>query len=120
MATESRELTSIFYLPELRQPAFKEAQWQRSRLIAFGETQIKKGIETGKFRSLNTVLTAEQIFQLTETNLIALQPDKLGSPLEQATETTDFIMRGILLKPSRLNSIARKAGACLLRIGPED
>ncbi len=65
--------------------------------------QLKAGIESGIFRDFNVALMAEQVFQLTETAIVALEPGKLGSPNEQAASTAEFVMRSLLLKPARLS-----------------
>ncbi|MBV1906862.1 MAG: TetR/AcrR family transcriptional regulator [Pseudomonadales bacterium] len=109
---KNREITSIFYLPELRQPHFKEAQSQRAQMISHYKKQLDKGIGEGIFRALNSAMSAEQIFQLTETNLIALHTDSFGSPEQQARETACFVMRGILAKPEQLDNIAQRAKDC--------
>jgi AcrR family transcriptional regulator len=117
LATQTRDVISIFYLPELHQPAFKEAQQKRAQMMSFYKKQLERGIKSGKFRASNVELMTEQLFQITETNMIALRPGELGSARAQATSTAEFAMRGLLAKPSRLAAIARKAAACDLIVG---
>jgi len=114
----NREVTAIFYLPELRLPVFKEAQQQREKMIEHYRAQLVKGVELGLFSPMNEHLRAEQIFQLTETAIIAIAPETLGSLEQQAKMTAEFVMQGVLLRPQRLQGIARQALASELKIGP--
>ncbi len=113
----NRDAASIFYLPELRLPDFKEAQQQREKMIEHYKAQLVIGVKSHLFVTMNEDLRAEQIFQLTETAIIAIAPQKLGSLKQQATATAEFVMQGVLVNPQRLEEIARRAKACKLKIG---
>lgn len=108
------DIASIYYLPELRKPEFKDAQGQRARMIGWYRQTLDRGIADGLFTSVNTILSAEQVFQLTETGIIALHSAQLGTPDQQAKATADFVLRGLLLRPSRLAVIEKKSRQCKL------
>ncbi len=101
---------SVFYLPELSQPEFKASQEARSNMMRFYSDVIKKGIDAGMFHPVSVSVAAEQVFQLTETTIIAQDKSAMGAPAQLAAHTADFVLRGLLAKPSRLNSIRRAAG----------
>lgn len=111
------DVTAIFYLPELRLPAFKEAQEQRAKMISHYKVQLSLGVEKGLFYPMNEVLRAEQVFQLTETAIIALDSGQFGSVEQQAKSTADFVMQGMLVNPQRLPEIIKQALAIELKIG---
>ena len=96
---------SVFYLPELRQPEFKVAQEARANMMRFYFDVIEQGIETGVFNPVWVVIAAEQVFQLTETVIIAQDRSALGEPAQLAEQTADFVLRGLLSKPGRVDSI---------------
>lgn len=66
---------------------------------------------------MNEELRAEQVFQLTETAIIALNPTQFGSVEQQAKSTADFVMLGLLVNPKRLPEIMKQALAIPLKIG---
>jgi AcrR family transcriptional regulator len=108
----AHELTRLFYLPELRLEGFEIAQAQRAAMIANFRRYIAQGVENLVFRDVDCLLATEQIFQLTETSMIALDPDLLG-PIElQAEAAADMALRGLLAKPARLVAIKKRAHAC--------
>ncbi|MFT7128958.1 MAG: AcrR family transcriptional regulator [Gammaproteobacteria bacterium] len=113
----NRDVTAIFYLPELRLPAFKEAQEHRAKMIRHYKSQLSIGVEKGLFCPMNEELRAEQVFQLTETAIIALNPTQFGSVEQQAKSTADFVMLGLLVNPKRLPEIMKQALAIPLKIG---
>lgn len=114
----NRDAISVYYLPELRQPQFKEAQQQRALMIAQYQRQIEAGVSQKLFRDVNVAATAERVFQLTETGIIALDPQSLGSPAEQGRSTAEFVLQSLLVKPARRDAIARKAMASTITMGP--
>ena len=117
IAAANGEFASIYYLPELRKPEFVEAQEQRNLMISWYRGCLARGVTRGLFNVRNVDLVAEQIFQLTETAIIALPTSQLGSPERHAKDTADFALRSLLAKPSRLTAIAKKAASCSLSMG---
>jgi len=111
-------LMAIFYLPELRQPGFEEAQQARSRMIGFYREVIDAGVREGTFRRVNPYAAAEQIFQLTETFIVALEPATLGSPEQLAEETAGFVLRGLLAAPGAVEELATASAAVRLSMIP--
>lgn len=116
ISSADHDIASIYYLPELRKPEFSDAQEQRSKMLQFYQNTIQEGLEQQLFVADNIELLAEQMFQLTETGIIALQPSRLGTPDQQAQATADFVLRGLLARSSRLAAIRKKAGLCALRM----
>lgn len=96
---------SVFYLPELRQPQFKPAQQARARMMHFYYEVIAEGIESGLFDPVRVGIAAEQVFQLTETIIIAQDRATMGQPAQLAEQTADFVLRGLLAKSGRQGSI---------------
>lgn len=96
---------SVFYLPELRQSEFKLAREARNGMMRFYFDVIEDGIESGVFHPVWVVIAAEQAFQLTETVIIAQDRSALGSPAQLAEQTADFVLRGLLSKPGRVDGI---------------
>jgi hypothetical protein len=74
-------------------------------------------IEDRLFPEVDCVLAAEQVFQLTETSMIALDPENFGSIEMQATAAADFALRGLLIKAARLPAIRKRAHAC--KVAPD-
>ncbi|MBL6690941.1 MAG: TetR/AcrR family transcriptional regulator [Pseudomonadales bacterium] len=101
---------SVFYLPELRRPEFKAAQEARAKMMRFYFDAIGEGIESGVFHPVRVVIAAEQVFQLTETIIIAQDRSTLGEPAQLAEQTADFVLRGLLAKPGRAESVRLAAG----------
>ncbi|XOV82885.1 MAG: TetR/AcrR family transcriptional regulator [bacterium] len=114
IASAHHDIASIFYLPELRKPQFKAAQQERASMIGWYRQTLDQGVQDNLFVSTNMALSAEQVFQLTETGIIALEPALLGEPQAQAKATADFVLRGLLRRPARLSVIEKKARGCRL------
>lgn len=100
---------SVFYLPELRQPEFKVAQQARARMMNFYLEVVTDGINAELFHDGSATTIAEQIFQLTETVMIAQDRQSLGAPEVLAEHTATFALRGIMRKPNRLARIQTAA-----------
>ena len=96
---------SVFYLPELRQSEFEPAQLARSRMMSFYQGVIEEGVGLGLFYTRSSVVTAEQVFQLTETIIIAQDKDALGTSEQLAEQTAQFVLRGLLVKATKLERI---------------
>jgi AcrR family transcriptional regulator len=110
MAKAEQDVPAIFYLPELRQPEFAPASDIRAKATAHYQRLIKAGQKQGVFTKLPAVFSAEQIFQLTETSILASEQALKLSPKQQATATATFCLRGLLNDASRLDEIAEEAG----------
>ncbi len=108
----AHELTRLFYLPELRLEGFEVAQAQREAMIRNFLRCVSRCVASQVFLDVDEVLSTEQIFQLTETSMIALGPDSLGLIEAQAKAAADLSLRGLLVKPARLAAIRKKALAC--------
>lgn len=111
LASADHAPISVFYLPELRRPEFKPAQDARSKMMSFYEEVIEQGIDTALFHSVPVKVAAEQVFQLTETVIIARDPSAMGTPVELAGQTADFALRGLLRKPARLSRVRQSASS---------
>jgi len=112
-------LMAIFYLPELRHPGFEEAQQARSRMIGFYRDVIDAGVREGTFRNVNPYAAAEQVFQLTETFIVALDTAALGSPELLAEETAGFVLRGLLVDPGAVDGLATASATVRLSMMPQ-
>ena len=108
LAGASHAPISVFYLPELRQAEFKPAQKARADMMQFYFDVIEEGVNAGLFQSPAVSVSAEQVFQLTETIIIAQNKSAMGKPAELAEQTADFALRGLLVKPANCDK-ARKA-----------
>ena len=100
---------SVFYLPELRQAEFAPAQQARASMMQFYLEVIEEGIDAGLFQSPSAVVSAEQVFQLTETIIIAQDRSTMGEPAALAKQTADFVLRGLLKKPANAEKVSQKA-----------
>ena len=109
VASANASAMSIFVLPELRQPEFVEAQQARRQMIAFYQTTVADGVSAGEFVALNPVVTAEQVFALTETSVTALSRKSLGQPARLAEDTAALVLRGFLSQPRKLARIIKAA-----------
>lgn len=112
VAGTNKDLVRLFYLPELRLPGFESALSQRTQMINNYQLHVKNCVNDNLFRDVNVELATEQIFQLTETSMIAINPQKFPTVTQQAAATAELILRGFLRKPSTVTSIAKKALAC--------
>lgn len=105
VSSVDRDYVAIFYLPELRRPEFKESQAVRARMVAHYRTLIAKGVRNGKLKVDDPDWMAEQIFQLTETSIVAGPMTNSTSVENQAIQTARFCLKGILVGQSDLVEI---------------
>ncbi|MGE0624355.1 MAG: TetR/AcrR family transcriptional regulator [Pseudomonadales bacterium] len=111
VSSANGSLMAIFYLPELRQPEFRDAQQARARMIGFYRDVITEGIDGGVFRNVEAYAAAEQVFQLTETSIVALDRGALGPAERLARETAEFVLRGLLTDHGALAGIRQASAA---------
>jgi len=117
VASTNESLMAIFYLPELRQREFREALAVRQQMIGYYRSTIIDGIEQGVFHNVNPSSTAEQVFQVTETAIIATDRSTLGTPQLLADNTADLVLRGLLKRPESLEEIASTSQQLRLNTG---
>ena len=116
VASADQDYAALFYLPELRKPELKAAQEIRCSMIAHYQNLIVLGVAAGELTTENVALSAEQIFQLTETSIIGGPAMKKIKPKELASLTAKFCLRSLLIEPGRLRSLESKALKIDLRI----
>lgn len=104
-----RDYVATFYLPELRKPEFAEAQHLRARMVSHYAALIEQGMRESVFRTVDPDWTAEQVFQLTETSILAGKPADHSEAERRAIATADFCLLGLLSSGERLNEIGGKA-----------
>jgi len=109
VSSANESMMSVFYLPELRQPGFEKAQASREAMLRFYRDTLAEGTKTGTFRDISVALVAEQVFQLTETAIVASNPGELGDSASLAEETAELVLCGILARPSRVSAVANAA-----------
>ena len=118
VSSANESMISLFYLPELRQNEFSAAQQARDDMMGFYRETLTRGISSGVFREVNPAIATEQVFQLTETAIIARSPRKLGAPASMAADTAELVLRALLDRPSRLPRIAASARRVNLQMLP--
>ena len=106
------DYAALFYLPELRKPAFQPAQAVRASMVAHYQRLIEAGVAEGTLRAAVPELTAEQVFQLSETSILVDMQARGLTPERQADLTAKFALRGLLVKPGDIDAI-RKAAAVI-------
>ncbi len=109
IASVNGDFPAIFYLPELSKPGFEPAQEVRANMVAFYRSLIDTGCYLGVFETDAPGLAAEQVFQLTETSIIAQGTSSKFAPAEVARLTARFCLRGLLVNPKGLDEIERAA-----------
>ncbi len=109
LASVDHDYAAIFYLPELQRPEFKPAQDVRAKMVGNYTDLIRKGIESGDLIAEDAGWCAEQVFQLTETNIIASARIAHDMIEQRALETARFCLRGILKDPQDLPDIESAA-----------
>jgi AcrR family transcriptional regulator len=109
VASADRDFPAIFYLPELSKPGFEPAQKTRAAMVAHYRALIEAGQQAGLFSVEIPALSAEQVFQLTETSIIAQQVAAVTPPAIAAQATARFCLRGLLSDPAELAAIERAA-----------
>lgn len=116
VAAADRDHAALFYLPELRKPQFAAAQAVRARMVGFYRELIDAGTRSSALRPTDPALAAEQVFQLTETSIIAASTAVGLGAEAQATAAADFCLRALLSDPDALPRIATEASALSERI----
>ena len=116
VASAQKHFPALFYLPELAKPEFAGAQKIRAKLIS----HYRNLIETGQKQSVFAVdcvdLAAEQVFQMTETSVIA-DPQRAAPTVDaQARATARFCVRGLLTDAAALSPIEAAAERVDLKI----
>lgn len=109
VSSVDRDFVAIFYLPELRRPEFETAQRVRAKMVSHYRELIRAGVADGTLLVENTEWAAEQLFQLTETNIIAGTHIDASSIELRALETARFCLRGILKDQKKLAAIESAA-----------
>lgn len=109
VASADRDFPAIFYLPELAKPGFEPAQETRANMVEHYRSLIEAGQETGALRCELPALSAEQVFQLTETSIIAQEVAAVTPPETAARATARFCLRGLLVNPADLDAIEQAA-----------
>jgi AcrR family transcriptional regulator len=120
VASADQDFVGIFYLPELRKPEFLSAQTVRTTMVAHYAGLIDKCIVKGALKSDHSQLAAEQVFQLTETSILAPQLGDELTPEEQARTTADFCFRALACDEVTLRRVRIAAGKIDLQIKPPD
>ncbi len=116
VAAADRDQAALFYLPELRLPDFAPAQAVREGLVAHYHWLIAEGCMSGALAAAHPSLAAEQLFQLSETSILAGEMAQDIAAAAQARATADFCLRGLLTAPERLDSVRAQADAIPLTI----
>ncbi|MEO0963092.1 MAG: TetR/AcrR family transcriptional regulator, partial [Pseudomonadota bacterium] len=114
VASFDREQAGLFYLPELRQPEFAVAQQVRADMVRHFHGLIIEGCTSGLMASAHPALAAEQVFQLTETSIMAGENVANLKADEQAVAAADLALHGLLLDPARLENIRQQAAQIVL------
>lgn len=120
VASAERDHAAVFYLPELRKPEFKPAQEIRMRMISHYEELISQSAQEGNTVTSHADLVAEQVFQLTETSILAGSSVKKIHPKKMAAWTASFCLRSLLVDTDSLEGIEKQALALKLKIEPPD
>lgn len=115
VASADQDYVGIFYLPELRKPEFASAQAVRTRMVAHYAGLIEDCLAKNTMKAIQSQLAAEQVFQLTETSILAPQLANELTPEEQAKETADFCFRALRCDEVKLQSVRK--GAAMIDLG---
>ncbi|MEQ9146091.1 MAG: TetR/AcrR family transcriptional regulator [Parvibaculaceae bacterium] len=116
VASAPWEIPALFYLPELAKPGYERAQAVRAQMVAHYRTLIEQGQAEGSLIGLPAALAAEQLFQLTETSILAGADARALPPAERASTTARLCMRALLAEPAQLETVEAEATAVDLRI----
>lgn len=118
VASADQDYVGIFYLPELRKPEFSSAQAVRTRMVAHYAGLIEACLSKNILNADKSQLAAEQVFQLTETSILA--PHLAGElpPEEQAKATADFCFRAMRCDEVELLRVRKAAAKIDSRIVP--
>lgn len=110
------DYAALFYLPELRKPAFQPAQAVRASMVAHYQRLIKAGVDEGTLRAAVPELAAEQVFQLSETSILVDMQARGLTPERQAELTAAFALRGLLVDPENVGAISEAAASIELQM----
>jgi AcrR family transcriptional regulator len=105
VSSADEHLPALFYLPELARPEFSGAQIVREELVSHYRDLISTGHAAGIFDTDCIDLAAEQVFQLTETSIIARKTTSALPVAKQARITADMCLKGLLVDPGQLSRI---------------
>ncbi|MEM1231255.1 MAG: TetR/AcrR family transcriptional regulator [Pseudomonadota bacterium] len=111
-----RNYVALFYLPELRTAAFGPAQSVRARMVAHYERLLRAGARAGTISAPHLGLAAEQVFQLTETRIIAGPAMERMRARTTAAATATFCLQALLTEPGELTTVRGAAGQLRQRI----
>ena len=109
VASADRDHAALFYLPEMRQAEFSSAQAFRTQMIEHYETLISEAVKDGELAAVDPAVSAEQVFQLTETSIVGGEAVTGMDPATLAELTADFCFRGLLVDGARLADIRDRA-----------
>ena len=110
------DYAALFYLPELRKPAFQPAQAVRTSMIVHYQRLIEAGMAKGTLRAAVPELAAEQVFQLSETSILVDMQARGLTPERQADLTAEFALRGLLVNSGGIDAIRKTAAAIDLQM----
>jgi len=116
VTSADKHLPALFYLPELAKPDFAEAQHVREELVCHYRNLIAAGCNTLVFQTDSVDLAAEQVFQLTETSIIANATTSTLTVDEQAQATSRLCLRSLLADPQQLTEIETAASQVDVKI----
>jgi len=114
VSSADRDYAALFYLPELRKPGLETAQLIRAKMIGHYRELIERGVQAGTLHADHVGLAAEQVFQLTETSIIAADDVTKISPQKQAASAADLCLRALLIEQNALAKIRKEAS----KLGP--
>lgn len=114
-ASGDGEERRLMLLPELRtsQALKVTAGWIRMRDIY--ATVLRVGIADRLFRDVDVALTAEMVTAAPMWSIITWTPVVAASPREIGRELARFVLRSLLIDPSRLDDVERAASALRVR-----
>ncbi len=116
VTSADQDFVRLFYLPELRKPEYAAAQAMRKSMVDHYSGLIEECISLGVLQTAHPELAAEQVFQLTETSILAPRLLEVLSPEEQAGATADFCFRAMQCNEAKLENIRQKASGISLHI----
>lgn len=120
VASAPWEFPALFYLPELVKPGYERAQAVRAEMVAHYRALIEQGQADGSLIGLPAALAAEQVFQLTETSILAGADARALPPAERARATACLCLRALLAESEQLETVETEADAVDLRIALPD
>ena len=109
------EFAGLFYLPEINRSGFERAQAVRRDMLRHYEGLLRRGQEQSLFIANPVRYQAEQMFQLTETSILALPGSARPSLRAQAQASAAFGLRAVLVNPADLDHIIEQADGVHLK-----